>query len=77
MAAFIAAFREAVRTDGQEQTTEQRRLEAELRKVRQDLDGLDATARQGRLRACCSVESLRRKYKQNKAVDVVDDASEK
>ncbi len=49
VAAFIAAFREAVRTDGQEQTTEQRRIEAELRKVRQDLDGLDATARQGRL----------------------------
>ena len=49
VAAFIAAFREAVRTDGQEQTAEQRRMEAELRKVRQDLDGLDATARQGRL----------------------------
>ena len=49
VAAFIAAFREAVRTDGQERTAEQRRIEAELRKVRQDLDGLDATARQGRL----------------------------
>ncbi|BAI76358.1 DNA recombinase (plasmid) [Azospirillum sp. B510] len=49
VAAFIAAFREAVRTDGQEQSAEQRRMEAELRKVRQDLDGLDATARQGRL----------------------------
>jgi hypothetical protein len=49
VAAFIAAFREAVRTDGQEQTAEQRRQEAELVKVRQDLDGLDATARQGRL----------------------------
>ncbi|WP_377805824.1 zinc ribbon domain-containing protein [Azospirillum sp. A29] len=31
VAAFIAAFREAVRTDGQEQSAEQRRMEAELR----------------------------------------------
>ncbi|PWC39548.1 recombinase family protein [Azospirillum sp. TSO35-2] len=49
VAPFVAAFREAVRTDGQEQTAEQRQMEADLRKVRQDLDGLDATARQGRL----------------------------
>ena len=49
VAAFIAAFREAARTDGQERTGEQRRIEAELKQVRRDLDGLDATARQGRL----------------------------
>ncbi|WP_109111031.1 hypothetical protein [Azospirillum sp. TSO35-2] len=46
---FIAAFREAVRTDGQEQNAEQRRMEAELRKVREDLDALDAAAGRGRL----------------------------